>query len=496
MVALAAWTAAAVLVVELTALRLLAPYLGLTLETSTIVIGTVLSAIALGSWLGGRVADAAPPRRLLGPAIGISGAVVAVTPVLVRTSAAEPDSGLLLPVTAVCLVVPGALLSAVVPMLTKLRLDSLHETGRVVGRLSAAATAGSIVGTVVTGFVLVTRFPVSSILVGLGVLLLATALLVDLRVRGWGRFGRTAAAAVVAAGGLSAWALPDNCDAETTYHCARIVADDDRDSGRVLLLDGVRHSYVDLEDPTHLEFAYVDALAAVIDSQLPPGPIDAHHLGGGGLTLPRWLAATRPGSTSTVSEIDGGVVALDRDRLGLRTGPDLEVRVEDARLGLQRVEESSRDVVVGDAFGGMSVPWHLTTFEAMADVRRLLEPDGVYAANLIDHGDLAFARAKVATLAEVWRHVAVLGEPVDLRGPESAAPDDEARPAGQRGGNLVVVAADRPMDLAALRTELAAADHGWTVLAGTDVEDWVGGAEVLTDDHAPVDQLLTPYRTR
>ncbi|QYJ03451.1 fused MFS/spermidine synthase [Nocardioides panacisoli] len=486
MVALAAWTAAAVLVVELTALRLLAPYLGLTLETNTIVIGMVLSAIALGSWLGGRVADAKPPRRLLGPAIGVSGAVVAITPVLVRTAANDPANGLLLPVTALCLVVPGALLSAVVPMLTKLRLATLDETGRVVGRLSAAATAGSIVGTVVTGFVLVTRFPVTGILVGLGALLLITALLVDIRVRGWGRFGRSAAAAVVAGGALSAWALPDSCDAETTYHCAEVVADDERESGRVLVLDGLRHSYVDLEDPTHLEFAYVAGLAAVVDSQLPDGPVEAHHLGGGGLTLPRWLEATRPGSASTVSEIDGGVVELDRERLGLETGPDLEVRVEDARLGMAEVATDSRDLVVGDAFGGVSIPWHLTTVEAMAEVRRILRPEGVYAANLIDHGDLAFARAEVATLEEVWEEVVVLGEPVDV----------DAGPDGRSGGNLVAVASDRTIDTEALAEELAAAGDGWTVLAGPSLAEWVDDAPVLTDDRAPVDQLLTPYRQR
>ncbi|WP_434737132.1 fused MFS/spermidine synthase, partial [Actinospica acidiphila] len=70
---------AAVLVVEIVALRLLAPYLGLTLETSTMVIGIALTAIALGSWLGGRVADQVDPLRLLAPALGVSGAVVALT---------------------------------------------------------------------------------------------------------------------------------------------------------------------------------------------------------------------------------------------------------------------------------------------------------------------------------------------------------------------------------------------------------------------------------
>ena len=81
--------------------------------------------------------------------------------------------------------------------------------------------------------------------------------------------------------------------------------------------------------------------------------------------MPRYLADVRPGTHSVVSEIDGGVVEVDRERSELRTGPLLDVRVEDGRLGLRRLADDSRDLVVGDAFGGVSVPWHLTTREAM-----------------------------------------------------------------------------------------------------------------------------------
>jgi spermidine synthase len=111
-----------------------------------------------------------------------------------------------------------------------------------------------------------------------------------------------------------------------------------------------------------------------------------------------------------VSEIDGGVVRIDRERLGLSSGADtgIDVRVEDGRLGLRRLEDGSRDLVVGDAFGGVSVPWHLTTVEAMTDVRRVLDEDGVYLANLIDHGDLDFARAEVATLSATFAHIALI----------------------------------------------------------------------------------------
>jgi spermidine synthase len=263
------------------------------------------------------------------------------------------------------------------------------------------------------------------------------------------------------------------------------VADPDRDSGRTLVLDGLRHSYVDVDDPTFLEFEYVRAIASVVDAAFPEGePLAAHHVGGGGLTLPRYLAATRPGTRSLVSEIDSGVVRIDRDHLGLRPGAGIDVRVEDGRLGLRRLDAGSRDLVVGDAFGGVSVPWHLTTVEAMTDVRRVLDEDGLYVANLIDHGGLAFARAEAATLSETFEHVALVGEPTDIGLDPTAT---------VQGGNLVVIASDRPVDLRAMQEALDARQTGWKISTGDDLTSWIGDARPLTDDYAPVDQLLQPY---
>ncbi|MER6157947.1 fused MFS/spermidine synthase [Streptomyces sp. NPDC001868] len=478
-------SSAAVLVVEIVALRLLAPYLGLTLETSTLVIGIALTAIAIGSWLGGLLADQVDPRRLLGPSLGVSGAVVALTPAMLRTTA-EWAPAMLLLIASLTILVPGALLSAVTPIVTKLRLTSLSETGTVVGRLSGVGTVGAIVGTVLTGFVLVSRLPVSGILIGLGILLVAGSALVEWRTRGWS--GTPALTLVVVAGGLATTVAPGGCDAETRYHCARVVTDPDRDSGRTLVLDGLRHSYVDLDDPTFLEFTYVRAIASVADTAFPEGePLAAHHVGGGGLTLPRYLAATRPGTRSLVSEIDSGVVRIDRERLGLRAEAGIAVRAEDGRLGLRRLDTGSRDLVVGDAFGGVSVPWHLTTVEAMTDVRRVLDEDGLYVANLIDHGGLDFARAEAATLAETFDHVALLGDPVDIGLDPTATPS---------GGNLVLLASDRPVDLRAAQEALDARRTGWKIATGAGLTSWIGDARPLTDDYAPVDQLLQPSSTR
>ncbi len=470
-------SSAAVLVVEIVALRLLAPYLGLTLETSTTVIGLALAAIAAGSWAGGLAADRVDPRRALAPLLAISGVVIAATPFAVRGVADPQAVGLLYLVAAATIVVPGALLSAVTPMVTKLLLRDLGETGTIVGRLSGIGTVGAIVGTVVTGFVLISHVRVSAILVGLGILLALASAALALRLRGPG-FGLLAVGGALLAGG-TATLVPSGCEVETTYHCASVEAGGSSPEGRTLVLDNLRHSYVDLADPTHLEFSYTRGYAAVVDAMFPgDAPLRSHHLGAGGVTMPRWLEATRPGSTSVVSEIDGGVVQLDRDELGLRTSDALQVRVEDGRLGMREVAAGSQDLVVGDAFGGVSVPWHLATREMIDEVHRALDDDGVYVLNVIDHGDLGFARAEVRTVQDRWPHVAVLGWPAPGPGPG--------------GGNIVVAASERPIDVDAIAAGLRERQVPWEVTDGDDLTAWVGDSAVLTDDYAPVDQLLTP----
>ncbi|MDT0268854.1 fused MFS/spermidine synthase [Streptomyces sp. DSM 44915] len=472
-------SSAAVLVVELVALRLLAPYVGLTLEMNTTVIGIALSAIALGAWAGGRAADMMPPRRALGPLLVLSGVAVALTPSFVRLAGSAGGTVALL-VGGCCLFIPAALLTAVTPMVTKLLLVDLKTTGTVVGRLSGIGTAGGIAGTVLTGFVLVSVIPVSAILIGLGVLLVVSGVLVDASLRDWRR-GRRALLAGVAVGGSVAGgvAVPSGCDVETRYHCAAVEDDPERESGRTLVLDGLRHSYVDLDDPEHLEFAYIKAIASLVDTGYPAGePLDAYHLGAGGLSIPTYLEAVRPGSVSVVSEIDPGVLELDQELLGVEPDESLRLRVEDARLGLRRLADDSRDLVVGDAFGGVSVPWHLTTREAVGDIGRVLRPEGRYAVNMIDHGELAFVRAAVSTLRAEFAHVALAAEP--------GAFD------GTGGGNFVAVASDAPFDPAAWAARLTERGAGWRVVTGAELADWVGDAEVLTDDFAPVDQLLTP----
>ncbi|MEX2658674.1 MAG: fused MFS/spermidine synthase, partial [Acidimicrobiales bacterium] len=459
---------AAVLVIEILAGRLLAPYVGVSLETYTGIIGTVLAGIAIGTALGGRLADRVDPRRLLGPTIVAGGALAVLSlPVVGLLGPAVAGGG---PVAIVFLaltafVLPTAVLSAVSPMVAKLRLASIAETGSVVGGLSAAGTAGALVGTFATGFVLVAALPSRPIVIGLGVLLAVLGVVLWIGLAG-GLPGPAVAAAVLVVAGLGA-ASDSPCQRETAYYCASVEVDPDRPTGRVLVLDDLRHSYVDLEDPTYLEFRYIRLFAAVTDRVVDPGPIDVLHLGGGGFTFPRHLLATRPGTTNTVLELDPEIVAIGEEELGLEPGPDLRIRTGDARTNITEETTGAYDLVVGDAFGGLSVPWHLATVELVEEVARTLRPGGTYVVNAIDGGPRSFVRAELATFGQVFDHLAVV-----------------VPPAG-RFGNHVLVASDEPIRL----DPIDPVDG--VLLTGEVLEDFIGDARSLRDDFAPVDQLIT-----
>jgi len=465
----------AVLVLEILGVRLLAPYVGLTLETTTSIIGTALAGIALGSALGGRVADRTDPRRLLAGLLAGGGLLALLCVPVVRALGPALRGGgdaAALGVAVLALLPPAAVLSAVTPTVVRLQLRDLSASGTVVGRLSAWATAGALAGTFGTGFVLVPLVPVGASVAAVGVVLVLTGVALGL----WTGTASTdrASGFVAAAVALSVLTLGTGapCDVESTYHCASVVEDPARESGRVLVLDDLNHSYVDLDDPRRLEFAYVRWIGDALDALAAPRePLDAVFVGGGGFTLPRYLAATRPGSRSSVLEVDGDLVGLARDRLGLETGRDLRVTLGDARVTLRGLRAGSADLVVGDAFSSRAVPWHLATAEWVEDVRRVLRPGGLYAVNVIDHEPLALVRAEAATLLESF---------ADVRLVARSGAD------GPAGGNLVLLASERP-----LAPEVGSTARGARTLDRAAVERLAVGADPLTDDDAPADQLLS-----
>ncbi len=471
--------AGAVLMLEILAVRLLAPYVGLTLETTTSIIGAALAGIALGAAVGGYFADRTDTRLLIvGLLIGGGLLTLLTVPVVHWLGPGARGDGDIaaLAITVVALVPAAAALSAVSPAVAHLQLHDLHASGTIVGRLSAWATAGALIGTFGTGFVIMPLIPAGAAVLLIGAVLLLVGLALGASSSLLSPAGVVGIAiAAVALAALSATS-DSPCLRESKYHCLNLLADPERSNSFELLLDDVYNSYADVDDPTYLKYAYTRWIAEAIDTKYKGRePLDVVFIGGGAMTLPRWLDATRPGSRAQVLEVDDEIVDLVEERLELPPSPRLEVTVGDARITMLDVPSDSADVVVGDAFSGYTVPWHLTTKEWLEEVKRVLKPGGIYAMNLIDIEPLGFLKAEEATMLDVFDRVQLAGY---------AYEDGQLA-----GGNLILYGSDRPMPK--LVSSKAAAAEGVTTFGMPEVESFVTGTEPLRDDFAPVDQLRT-----
>ncbi|MEH0936123.1 spermidine synthase [Micromonospora psammae] len=248
-----------------------------------------------------------------------------------------------------------------------------------------------------------------------------------------------------------------------------LVVDPARRSGRTLLAGGVAQSYVDVADPRYLHFEYVRRMAALVDLAAPTGrPCELLHLGGGALTLPRYVAATRPGSGQRVIERDAAVVDLVAREL-----PPLpaQVRVEvaDARDAVTAAPSGGYDLVLADVYRAARMPGHVAGVEFVTEVARTLRPDGLYLVNVTDLPPLVFTRVQVATLRAVFADVCLVADRRMLR--------------GRRYGNVVLAAALRPGRLPVRRlvARVAVDATPGGVLHGPALDAFVGGARPATD---------------
>lgn len=514
-----------IMVLELVAARLVARNLGASLYTWTSVIGVILAGISVGNWCGGWIADRYPPRRSL-PLLFLAASISSIS-VLALNSVVEywirPDSvswpmWVLMNVVFVFLV-PATTLGTIGPVVAKMALDECVKTGTTVGNIYAWAAVGSIFGTFLTGFVLIDLFGTRAIVAGVAVVLGLLGVVVALGQRRAGAeivavwLAVLVALSTVAFGPwewsreLGAFLLlrPDLSDLdyhdESSYFAIQVYDATDVSDAKILALDNLVHSYVPTDDITRLIYDY-ESIYAAVTARVAGGRRDlaAFFIGGGGFVFPRYFEATFPAGRIDVAEIDPGVKQAALVALDLPPDDDtiITTHLMDARNFVDdRLRENRGagpevryDFVYGDAFNDLSVPWHLTTREFNRRLHDLMAPSGVYMINIIDtyrEGLGRFLGAFVATARQTFPNVYVFSS-------DPEGPTDER-------DTFVVACSLRPLDLDDLGERPGDREYEGVLFAwaegevlGGEMETVLARSEglILTDDYAPVENLLAP----
>jgi len=517
-------SSACIMVLEIVAARLIAANLGASLYTWTSVIGVILAGISIGNYLGGKVADRHEPRRAL-PILFLGASVLSfsvlwlnqLTELWYRPEAWSWPGWVLLNV-AVVFLVPATTLGTIGPVVAKMALDEGRSVGSTMGSIYAWAAVGSIFGTFLTGFVLIDTFGTRAIVSAVAVLLALIGLgLATMRYRSGGAFlGMWLAVMVplnlVAFGpwpftrelGVFFMLRPDHSYLhyfdESNYFAIQVYEAEDIENARVLALDNLVHSYVPSDDARRLIYDYETVYAAITDRATPPGkPLRSLFIGGGGFVFPRYMEATYPSAAIDVAEIDPAVLRAAELALFLPPAGETGVTTHtmDARNyvdDLLRVgDPPAYDFIYGDAFNDLSVPYHLTTLEFTGELSRLLTPDGVYMINIIDvyrEGLARFLGSFVATARHSFPNVYVFSSSRD-------GPTDER-------DTFVVACSLRALDIHDLGGRVGDLEFEGTMFAWAEGNTLGGdmatllersGGLILTDDFAPVDNLLAPLYT-
>jgi MFS family permease len=479
-------SSALVLVLEIVAGRLIAPYVGVSLYTWTSIIGVVLAGLSLGNWLGGIWADRGGNGRSVGLVLGAGGVYCLLSlpllDVLARALQAQ-GVGLLgasFAYAAALFFVPAALIGVVTPLLTTLALRLDPRTGHVVGRMHALAAVGSIAGTFITGYWLVQAFGTRAVVLGTAVCLL---LLAAPFLRRGGRLAPAVLAAATAGSAGVLWmqhGLASPCERESNYFCMRVV-DHSHDvpfgEARGLVLDHLLHGVTHAAVPEMLIPTYshaIDELTYVRFGERYDQGLAWFFAGGGAYTLPRAVQALSPRSQITVAELDPEVTRIAADRMFLDPA-GMEIIHRDARMALA-AHPGPFDVVVGDVFHDVAIPYHLVTREFAAMVRQRLAPDGIYAMNVVDvMPDPRLVKAIIKTLRTEFQHVDVW-----MEGPPS------------HPRTTFVLTAHDGERLPSFVRARAGFERGWHQVTelllsmATPLEE----LPLLTDDHAPVERLI------
>lgn len=272
-----------------------------------------------------------------------------------------------------------------------------------------------------------------------------------------------------------------------TPDAIELLADPDRPRAWTLLVGSTPQSYVDLDDPLYLDFEYVRRLGHLLDLAAPEGePLRVLHLGGGALSLARYVAAIRPRSSQLAVDSDPDLVELVRERLplsqprrrpGIRAGR-IRIRIGDARAILEDLAPGSFDVVIADLFAGARTPAHLTSAEFAAAAHRVLGPGGIFAVNIGDGPPLAHTRARLASVLTVFRAACLIADAGVLR--------------GRRFGNLVLAASDADLPVEGLTRRTASDPFPGRVMHGEELARFAAGARPIVDARAELSPAPPP----
>ncbi len=483
------------LALEIVASRVIAPYFGNSVYVWGSLIGVFLAALSVGYMLGGRVSTRWPHTGPFLALVFLAGAATYPIPhfsgavlggIAVRDFG--PRGNPLIGSTALFFI-PGVLMATISPYAIRLRTKSVEGVGNVAGMLYALSTLGSIMGTLLAAFVLISTFGVRSIIQMLGATEMALAILglVWARRAGPAAAGAAGMAAVLLlTGGAPANAADVIRSQDTVYH--RITVSDE---GRVryLKLDNYWQSARDQTDPLRTVFPYTDYLHLPV--LFNPSFRRVLFVGMGGGTTPSRFHHDYPEASVEVVEIDPAVVATARTLFALPDDARMHVYVMDGRLWLRRAAERY-DVIILDAYLIDTIPFHLATREFYQEAAARLSPGGIVASNVIGAvrgPESRLFRAIYKTFRAVFPHVYVF--PVGGGVPESLR-------------NIILIGAGGPpLTPAELLTRAVAAERagrvridGYSRAAGAllDVPIETRDVPVLTDDYAPTDALIAPAR--
>ncbi|MFA9276460.1 MAG: spermidine synthase [Rhodoluna sp.] len=255
---------------------------------------------------------------------------------------------------------------------------------------------------------------------------------------------------------------------------ATIEPDPYQDGAFILEVDGTPQSHVFIDDPGELFFEYIRRIGHVLDQVSAPGqPITAVHLGGGALTLPRYIEATRPGSRQQVVELEQDLIDFVREHLPLQRNANIRIRYGDAREVMGKLPtglHGNVDVVIVDVFSGARTPAHVTSVEFYREAAKLLSPTGVLIVNVADGPGLAFARGQAATLQAVLPNVIALAETQVLK--------------GRRFGNVVLVGSGDESIGHWLPRLLAGGPHPAKAVEGAEMKQFIANAPIVLDTTA------------